>query len=76
VTNAVVGATAVFFAVMVAGFGAIVIMSGRGAWPAIHEATSTLLLQSLISAIVAPIIFAMMAGSKRIIGLSDRPARE
>lgn len=76
VTNALVGATAVFCAVMVAGFGAMVIISGRGAGAAINQAMPTLLLQALISAIVAPMVFALMAGSKRVIGLSDRPARE
>src|ERR1700736_2102577 len=76
VTNALVGATAVFFAVMLAGFGAIVILSGRGAGAAINDAMPTLLLQALISAVVAPIVFALMAGSKRVIGLPDRPERE
>lgn len=76
VTNALVGATAVFFAVMLAGFGAIVIMSGRGAGVAINEAMPSLALQALISAIVAPTVFALMAGSKRVIGLRDRPERE
>ena len=76
VTNALLGATAVFFAVMLAGFGAIVITSGRGASVAINEAVPTLALQALISAIVAPIVFALMAGSKRVIGLPDRPDRE
>jgi rod shape-determining protein MreD len=76
VTNALVGATAVFFAVMLAGFGAIVIMSGRGAGAAINDAMPTLALQALISAIVAPMVFALMAGSKRVVGLLDRPDRE
>jgi rod shape-determining protein MreD len=76
VTNALVGATAVFFAVMLAGFGAIVIMSGRGAGAAINDAMPTLALQALISAIVAPMVFALMAGSKRVVGLLERPDRE
>ena len=76
VTNALVGATAVFFAVMLAGFGAIVIISGRGAGSAINNAMPTLALQALISAIVAPMVFALMAGSKRLIRLNDRPERE
>jgi rod shape-determining protein MreD len=76
VTNALVGATAVFFAVMLAGFGSIVITSGRGAGLAIDEAMPTLALQALISALIAPIIFALMSGSKRVIGLRDRPERE
>ena len=76
VTNALLGAIAVFFAVMLAGFGAILILSGRGAGPAINGALPTLALQALISAIIAPLIFAMMAGSKRIVGLPDRLERE
>jgi rod shape-determining protein MreD len=76
VTNALVGATAVFFAVMLAGFGAIVITSGRGAGAAINDAMPTLALQALISAMVAPVVFSLMAGSKRVVGLPDRPDRE
>jgi len=75
-TNALLGATAVFFAVMLAGFGAIVITSGRGSMIAMNQAMPTLALQALISAVVAPIIFAMMAGSKRMVGLADRPDRD
>ena len=76
VTNAVLGAIAVFFAVMIAGLGAIVILSGRGAPAVIDNAMSTLALQALISAVVAPLVFALMAGSKRIVGLPDRLERE
>src|ERR1700690_3915722 len=76
VTNALVGATAVFFAVMLAGFGAIVITSGRGAGAAINDAMPTLALPALISAIVAPMIFSLMSGSMRMVGLRDRPDRE
>jgi len=76
VTNAMVGATVVFFAVMLAGFGAIVITSGLGASAAINDAMPMLALQALISAIVAPMIFSLMAGTMRIVGLRDRPDRE
>ena len=76
VTNAVLGAIAVFFAVMIAGLGAIVILSGRGAPAVIDNAMSMLALQALISAVVAPLVFALMAGSKRIVGLPDRLERE
>jgi rod shape-determining protein MreD len=76
VTNALLGAIAVFFAVLLAGLGAIVILSGRGAPAVIDTAMPTLALQALISAIVAPMVFALMAGSKRIVGLPDRPERE
>jgi rod shape-determining protein MreD len=73
VTNALVGATVVFFAVILAGLGAILITSGRAAGVVINDALPTLALQALISAIVAPIIFALMSGSMRMVGL--RPAR-
>jgi rod shape-determining protein MreD len=76
VTNALVGATVVFFAVVMAGFGAIIITSGRGAGVVINEAMPSLALQALISALVAPIIFSLMSGSKRMVGLADRPDRE
>jgi rod shape-determining protein MreD len=76
VTNALLGSIAVFFAVVLAGLGAIVILSGRGAPAVIDIAMPTLALQALISALVAPIVFAMMAGSKRIVGLPDRLERE
>jgi rod shape-determining protein MreD len=73
VTNALVGATVVFFAVILAGLGAIVITSGRAAGVVINDAIPTLALQALISAIVAPIVFSLMSGSMRMVGL--RPAR-
>jgi rod shape-determining protein MreD len=73
VTNALVGATVVFFAVMLAGFGVIAITSGRGSGAAISDALPTLALQALISAIVAPMVFSLMSGTMRMVGL--RPAR-
>ncbi len=77
VTNALVGATVVFFAVMLAGFGAIAITSGRGAGIAISAAMPTLALQALISAIIAPIVFSLMSGSMRMVGLHpSRPDRD
>lgn len=77
VTNAMVGATVVFFAVMLAGFGAIVITSGRSAGVVINDAMPTLALQALISAIVAPIIFSLMSGTLRTVGWRPpRPDRE
>ncbi len=77
VTNALVGATVVFFAVMLAGFGAIVITSGRSAGGVINDAMPTLALQALISAMVAPIIFSLMSGTLRTVGWRPpRPDRE
>ena len=69
VTNALVDAIAVFFAVIVASIGAIVIAAGRGATTAVSTMMPGLLLQAFISALVAPIIFALLAGAKRLIGL-------
>jgi hypothetical protein len=76
VTNAVVGAITVFFAVTVAGLGAVVFTAGRDAFAAINMVLPQLLLQALISALVAPIVFALMAGTKRVIGLPDELERE
>jgi rod shape-determining protein MreD len=77
VTNALVGATVVFFAVMLAGLGAIAITSGRSAPIAINDALPTLALQALISAILAPIIFSLMTGTRRVIGWRPpRPERD
>jgi rod shape-determining protein MreD len=77
VTNALVGATVVFFAVIFAGFGAIVITSGRGASAVINDAMPTLALQAFISAMVAPIIFSLMSGTLRTVGWRPpRPDRE
>ena len=76
VTNALVGAIAVFFAVAVAGLGAAGIMAGEGAGAAMNAVLPAVLLQALVSALVAPIVFAMLEGSKRIIGLPARLERE
>ena len=77
VTNALVGATVVFFAVILAGLGAILITTGRGSSAAIENAMPILALQALISAIVAPMIFSLMSGSRRMVGLRPpRPERE
>jgi rod shape-determining protein MreD len=76
VTNVLVGAIAVFFAVMVAGLGAMIFTAGRGAVEAINLVFAQLLLQALVSAIVAPLVFAAMAGTKRVIGLPDELERE
>ena len=76
VTNALVGAIAVFFAVYLADIGAVVNAAGRGASHAINAMVPSMLLQSFISALVAPIVFAILAGAKRVIGLPHRLERE
>jgi rod shape-determining protein MreD len=76
VTNVLVGAITVFFAVMVAGFGAVVFTAGRGTMDVMNTVFPQLILQALVSAVVAPLIFAIMAGTKRVIGLPDELERE
>ena len=76
VTNALVGAIAVFFAAIVAGLGGVAIIAGRGAGAAINTVLPAVLLQALISAVIAPIVFAMLEGSKRVIGLPAKRERE
>jgi rod shape-determining protein MreD len=76
VTNVVVGAITVFLAVMVAGFGAVVFTAGRGTMETMNIVFPQLILQALVSAVIAPLIFAIMAGTKRVIGLPDELERE
>jgi cell shape-determining protein MreD len=76
VTNSMVGATVVFFGVLVAGLCSIAISAGI---PALFGAGWTMLalpLQAAISALVAPLIFALLAGSKRLTRLPAGPVRE
>lgn len=76
VTNAAVGATVVFFGVLATAIGSIVITAGV---PALFGAGWTmlaLLLQAAISALAAPLVFALLAGSKRLTRLPAGPVRE
>ena len=74
VTNAFVGATIVFFGVIVTDLGAIAI--GSGALIESGPMVPHILLRAMISALVAPLVFSMLAGSKRLVGLPARAARE
>ena len=76
VTNAFVGATIVFFGVIATALGAIAIGEGFNALGNAGSILPSLLLQAGISAIVAPMVFSILAGSKRMIGLPARAARE
>ena len=73
VTNAFVGATIVFFGVIATDLGAAAIGTGLGDTGPIVPA---MMLQATISAMVAPLVFSMLAGSKRLVGLPARAARE
>jgi rod shape-determining protein MreD len=74
VTNAFVGATIVFFGVIVTDLGAIAI--GFGALSESGPMVPHILLRAMISALVAPLVFSVLAGSKRLVGLPARAARE
>jgi rod shape-determining protein MreD len=76
VANAFVGATVVFFGVIATALGTIAIANGFNALSDTGPLMPELTLEALISAIVAPIVFAMLATSKRLTGLKARAARE
>ena len=76
VANAFVGATVVFFGVIATALGTIAIANGFNALSDTGPLMPELTLEALISAIIAPIIFAMLATSKRLTGLKARAARE
>jgi rod shape-determining protein MreD len=76
VTNAFVGATIVFFGVIVTDLGASAIGTGFSALGESGPIVPFMLLQAIISAMVAPIVFSVLAGGKRLVGLPGRAARE
>ena len=76
VANAFVGATVVFFGVIATALGTIAMANGFNALSDTGALMPELTLQALISAIIAPIVFAMLATSKRLTGLKARAARE
>jgi rod shape-determining protein MreD len=76
VTNAFVGATVVFFGVILTALGGVAISAGFGALSQSGSVMPTLIVEALISAIIAPFVFSVLARSKRAIGLPVAPARE
>jgi cell shape-determining protein MreD len=76
VTTAPVGATVVFFGVLATGLGSIAISAGFAALFGTGWMMLALALQAAISALAAPFIFALLAGSKRLTRLPVGPARE
>ena len=76
VTNAFVGATVVFFGVILTALGAIAISAGIAAVGQSGGIMPTLMMQAGISAIIAPFMFSILARCKRAIGLSVAHARE
>ena len=76
VANAFVGATIVFFGVIATDLGAIAIGAGLGALGESGPIVPSILLRATISALAAPLVFFVLAGSKRLVGLPARAARE
>ncbi|MGB3551658.1 MAG: rod shape-determining protein MreD [Candidatus Binatus sp.] len=76
VTNALVGATVVFFGVIATALATVAFADGFNALSDTGSMLPGLTLQAAISAIVAPFIFSMLAASKRITGLPVRAKRE
>ena len=76
VANAFVGATLVFFGAILTALGAIAIANGFDALADTGAMLPRLMLEAAISAIVAPFVFAMLAGSKRLAGLPVGALRE
>jgi len=76
VTNAFVGATIVFFGVIAAALATVAIANGFDALSDTGSILPGLALEAAISAMVAPLVFAMLAASKRLTGLPGRAARD
>src|SRR5437660_11250770 len=76
VTNAFVGATVVFFGVILTALGAIAITAGIEAVGQSGDIMPTLLLRAGITATIAPFVFSVLARFKRAIGLPVSPARQ
>jgi len=74
--NAFVGATVVFFGVIATALGTVAIANGFNALSDTGPLLPGLTLQAFISALVAPVIFSMLATGKRLTGLRARAARE
>jgi rod shape-determining protein MreD len=76
VTNALVGAMAVFLGVMVTTLGALAISSGSTALADASRMLPTFAIEAAVSAAFAPPMFALLAAIKRTVGLPVGPARE
>ncbi len=76
VTNSLVGAVAVFLAVLVASVGNLMLSSGAEGMSQAVSVMPWLLLQALLTAIIAPAVFSVLARCKRVVGLPARAARE
>jgi cell shape-determining protein MreD len=76
VANAGVGATLVFFGVILTALGTVTIANGLGALSSTGSMLPGLVLQAFITAIIAPIVFSILAACKRLMGLPEGSARD
>ena len=74
--NAGVGATVVFFGVIATTLGTVAIANGVAALSSTGPLIPALLLQALVTAIIAPFIFSILAATKRLTGLPVGSARD
>ena len=75
-SNAGVGATLVFFSVIATALGTIAIANGFGALSSTGPMLPGLTLQASITAIITPLIFSILATTKRLTGMTERSSRE
>jgi rod shape-determining protein MreD len=76
VTNAGVGATVVFFSVIATALATVAMANGFGALSSTGPMLPALILQAFITAIVAPIVFSILAAIKRLTGMTPKSGRE
>jgi rod shape-determining protein MreD len=74
VTNSFVGATLVFFSVIGVALATIAMTSGVNALAG--SLLPGLTLEAFITALIAPVMFSILSGSKRLMGLPAKAARE
>ena len=76
VTNALVGALAVFVGAIIVAAGGIAVASKGNVLAAVGAVMPHVLIQAAISAAVAPMVFALLKMLKLTIGLPAKAARE
>jgi rod shape-determining protein MreD len=76
VTTALVGAVMVFLGVLLTTLGGLVLSSGVSALSQASELFPRFLTEAAISAVIAPAVFALLGGLKRLTGLPVGPERE
>lgn len=76
VTTAFIGAVMVFFSALLMTFGAVTVGSGWLGLEMTEPLYPQFAAQAAVSAVFAPVVFALLGGLKRLAGLPVGPARE